>query len=100
MINNINCDPQKQIPIVSSCETTGNYLKVRDDGILIQLLTFLKSVVLFFIKKQRFGYWTLSPASGKSLLSWAQSIEIVPISGPSRLLPKEGDRLQSPKRCF
>jgi hypothetical protein len=34
-----------------------------------------------FIYKQRFGDWILSPSSGKSLLSWAQSIELVPTSG-------------------
>jgi hypothetical protein len=33
-------------------------------------------------KTQRFGDWILSPSSGKNLLTWAQSIELVPISGP------------------
>jgi hypothetical protein len=32
-------------------------------------------------KTQRFGDWILSLSSGKSLLSWAQSIEPVPVSG-------------------
>jgi hypothetical protein len=36
---------------------------------------------VFLFKKQRFGEWTLFPSSGKSLLRWAQSIELVHISG-------------------
>jgi hypothetical protein len=46
-------------------------LKVCDDGILIPLLVF----------------WTLSIVQ----VDWAQL---------SRLLPEDGDRIQSPKRCF
>jgi hypothetical protein len=38
------------------------------------------SIVLFFFLKQRFGDGTLSPFSGKSQLSWPQSIELV--TGP------------------
>jgi hypothetical protein len=49
-----------------------------------QLLTFWTlCIILFFviiIYKRRFGDWTVSPSSGKSLLSWAQFIELVPIS--------------------
>jgi hypothetical protein len=50
-----------------------------------------------FDLKQRPGVWILSPSSGKNILSWAQSIHIVLISG--RFLPEDGDRMQSPKRC-
>jgi hypothetical protein len=32
-------------------------------------------------KTRRFGDWTLCPSSDKGLLSWVQSIELVPISG-------------------
>jgi hypothetical protein len=35
-----------------------------------------------FLKTQRFGDWIQSPSSGKNLLNWTQSIELVPISGP------------------
>jgi hypothetical protein len=37
------------------------------------------SIVLFFYLKQRFGDWILSPCSGKNLLNWTQSIELVHI---------------------
>jgi hypothetical protein len=43
-------------------------------------------------KTKRFGDWILSPSSGKNLLIWAQSVELVPISG-------DGDRIQSRKQC-
>jgi hypothetical protein len=39
------------------------------------------SIVLLFILKQRVEDWILSPSSGESLLSWAQSTELVPTSG-------------------
>jgi hypothetical protein len=48
------------------------------NSLCLQLLNFWTlSIVLFFLfKTQRFGDWILSPSSGKSLLSWAQSIEL------------------------
>jgi hypothetical protein len=65
---------------------------------LLQLLCFWTlSIILFLFGTQRFGDWILSPSSGKNISSWAQSIELVPISG--RFLPEDGDRLQSPKHC-
>jgi hypothetical protein len=48
---------------------------------------------VFYIK-QRSADWVLSPSSGKNLLSWAQLIELVPISRP-----EDEDRIQSPKHC-
>jgi hypothetical protein len=47
---------------------------------LITVIEFLDIIILFFYLK-RFGDWNLSPSSGKSLLNWAHSIELVPISG-------------------
>jgi hypothetical protein len=41
-------------------------------------------LLCYFYLKQRFGDWILSPTSGKSLLSWAQSIELVLISEHQR----------------
>jgi hypothetical protein len=42
------------------------------------MLSFLiLSIVLFLFKNRRFGHWILSPSSGKRLLSWAQSIQLV-----------------------
>jgi hypothetical protein len=38
------------------------------------------SIILFLYLKQCFGDWILSQSSGKSLLSWTQSIELVPVS--------------------
>jgi hypothetical protein len=40
------------------------------------------SLFCFFLlfKTQSVGDWILCPSSGKSLLSWAQSTELVPIS--------------------
>jgi hypothetical protein len=35
----------------------------------------------FLCKPLRFGDWILSPPSGKSLISWIQSIQLVPVSG-------------------
>jgi hypothetical protein len=35
-----------------------------------------KTPFCLYYKIQRFGYWILSPSSGKNLLSWAQSIEL------------------------
>jgi hypothetical protein len=35
----------------------------------------------FYLKTQRFGDWIPSPSSGKNLPSWAQSIQLVPVSG-------------------
>jgi hypothetical protein len=35
----------------------------------------------FLFKTKRFGDWILSPSSGEHLLCWAQSIELVPVSG-------------------
>jgi hypothetical protein len=58
------------------------YIRVRSKclwrAILITLL-FLDIIhfsVIFYLK-QRFGDWILSPTSVKSLLSWAESIELV-----------------------
>jgi hypothetical protein len=34
-----------------------------------------------FYLKQRFGDWSLSPSTGKNLLSWAKLTELVLISG-------------------
>jgi hypothetical protein len=39
------------------------------------------SIVQFFILKQRVEDWILSQSSGKSLLSWAPSTELVSTSG-------------------
>jgi hypothetical protein len=49
-----------------------------------KLLTFLDIIhhPVFYLK--RFGDWILSPSSGKSPLSWAQSIELVHICGPRK----------------
>jgi hypothetical protein len=43
----------------------------------------------------------MSPSSGKSLFNWTQSIETSSINWAklSSLLPEDGDRIQSPKRC-
>jgi hypothetical protein len=50
---------------------------------IIQLFTvWTTSIVQVFNLKQRFGDWIMSPSSGKSLLSWAQSKEQVPIRTP------------------
>jgi hypothetical protein len=48
----------------------------------------------FFYLKQHFRGWILSPSSGKNLLSWTQSIQLVPVSG------EDGERIQSPKHSF
>jgi hypothetical protein len=50
----------------------------------LKLLTFgalTTALVFFLLQKQRFKDWTLSPSSGKRLLSWAQLKELVSISG-------------------
>jgi hypothetical protein len=39
------------------------------------------SSILFFYLKQRFGDWTVSPSSGKSLLIWARLMKQGPVSG-------------------
>jgi hypothetical protein len=62
----------------------------------IQLLTFWALLSCFLFETQCFGYWILSPSSGKSLLIWVQSIELVPISGDRDLMT---DRIHSPKLC-
>jgi hypothetical protein len=64
---------------------------------------------VFLFKTQCFRDWILSPSSGKSLLSLAQSSELVldpeigttPIDWAQlgRLLPEDGDRIQSSKHC-
>jgi hypothetical protein len=60
-------------------------LKVCDDGILIPLLVFWTlSIVQFLFKNNVSEIETSS-------VQWAQL---------SRLLPEDGDRVQSPKRCF
>jgi hypothetical protein len=41
---------------------------------VIEFLDIIYRHVLL-LKTRRFGDWILSPSSGKSLLSWAQSIE-------------------------
>jgi hypothetical protein len=49
---------------------------------IIQLLSFwMSSIPCFSFKTQHFIDWILSPFSGKSILSWAQSIDLVPICG-------------------
>jgi hypothetical protein len=42
--------------------------KVRDDGLLIQLLCFwrLSIVLLFYVNTKHFGDWILSPSSGEA----------------------------------
>jgi hypothetical protein len=48
---------------------------------ITEILDIAHGRVLFLFKTQRVGDWILSPSSGKSIFSWAQSIELVPISG-------------------
>jgi hypothetical protein len=56
-------------------------LKICDNGILIKLLTFWTlSMSCFLFKNNISEAGLLSPSSGKSRLSWAQSIELVPVS--------------------
>jgi hypothetical protein len=51
--------------------------------------TFVNKIIVFldiiqlsvFYLNERFGHWIQSPSSGKGLLGWARSIELVPISG-------------------
>jgi hypothetical protein len=60
------------------------------------LKTYLLDIIhcpAFFFKTQCIRHWTLYLSLGRSLLSWAQSTELVPIS-------ETGDRIQSPKRCL
>jgi hypothetical protein len=38
-------------------------------------------ITLVFMQNTSFRHWILSPSSGKSLLSWAESIELLHISG-------------------
>jgi hypothetical protein len=58
----------------------------------MQLLVFWTlSIVQSLFKKQRFGDWILSPSSGKSLLSLAQSTELVSISGPDNNCNNDDD---------
>jgi hypothetical protein len=40
-----------------------------------------RSSLFFLYLKQCYGYWILSLSSGESPLIWAESIELVPISG-------------------
>jgi hypothetical protein len=65
-----------------------NYLKINlnvlqiKQILIIQMLCFRTlSNILFYFKTRRFGDWILFPSSGINLLSWAQSIGLVPISG-------------------
>jgi hypothetical protein len=59
--------------------------QIRNKMSLQQVLCFGHYTLSCFLLKQYFGDWILSPSSGKNLLSWAQSIELVPISGPDLL---------------
>jgi hypothetical protein len=53
----------------------------RDHGFtFIEFLDIIHLPVFFLLKTQRLGDWILSLSS--DLLSWAQSIGVVPISGP------------------
>jgi hypothetical protein len=56
----------------------------------------------FVFEAQRFRARFPSPSSGKSLLGWPQSIELLPLLsiGPNRLrsLPEDGDGIQFPRR--
>jgi hypothetical protein len=80
------------------------YLKVCDDGTLIQILCFWTlSIVLFlsktpsyfYLKTQRFEDWSLTPSSGKTY-----SVGLYR-TGPNELvLPEDGNRIESPKRRF
>jgi hypothetical protein len=72
-------------------------IKVCDDG--IELLTFLTFPSPFFYLKARFGDWTLPPSSGKSLLKWAQSIELAPISERLFLSKRTVDNVQKVSSC-
>jgi hypothetical protein len=66
-------------------------VKLCDEGTLVQMLCFCTlSIVLslskkpscLFFKTQGCGNWILSLSSGKTYSVWAQSIELVPVSGP------------------
>jgi hypothetical protein len=48
---------------------------------IIHRIFCLKHDPVLIKKTQCFGDWILSPSSDACLLSWAQSIELVPISG-------------------
>jgi hypothetical protein len=53
------------------------------------MITYIDIIIAFLVSihrrvsylKETFRDWILSPSSGKNLLSWAQLIELVPISG-------------------
>jgi hypothetical protein len=55
----------------------------QNDDTIIDFLDIIHRSFFFLIKNQRIRHWTLSPSSGKNLLSWAKSIELVPVSGLS-----------------
>jgi hypothetical protein len=61
----------------------------------IAIIVFLTlTIILYFYFKQRFGDWILSPSSGEDLLSWAQSVELVPIYGHQLVfVPEDGNRI-------
>jgi hypothetical protein len=60
---------------------------------MVPLLVFWTlSIVQSLFKKQRFGDWVLSPSSGKSLLSWAQSTELVYLRTPESESQSRCDR--------
>jgi hypothetical protein len=53
-------------------------LKHPDDAILTELLCFWTlTIFLFLFKTHSFGDWILPLSSGESLVSWAQSMELV-----------------------
>jgi hypothetical protein len=47
---------------------------------IIVFLDIIHRPVFFYLKHTTFRNWVLSPSSGEILLSWAQSIELVPTS--------------------
>jgi hypothetical protein len=77
-----------------------------DSGIVIQFLDIINYSV--FLSETMFQRRDSVSVPGKCLLSWSQSIELVPISGlalinwaqQTRLLPEDKDRIQSPKHIL
>jgi hypothetical protein len=54
-----------------------------------------------YISKQRFEDWILSPSSGKTYSHLGPNDRPTPylLTGPEYVLPEDGDKIQSPKRC-
>jgi hypothetical protein len=57
------------------------FVYLKNPGTIIQSLDIIHHPVCYL--KYNVSDIGLSPSLGKSLLSWAQSIKLVPISGPS-----------------